>query len=142
MIRLWLINPTRGYSLTSEPQKLDDFLIDRFEIYPYYVYDLFTWKRKCSGGCYFYMIFFNHDFNRGCLFYIFSFRFLGSKFLINLRRQFLVGKTLVYVEIFGYKFCGIYRLFILYLKLQFQKSVIYALGCSFIKTSYAKWFND
>ena len=122
---------TRGY-----------ILIDCCEIYPYYVYDLFTWKGKCSGGCYFHMIFLNHDLNCRCLFYIFSLRFLGSKFLINLRRQFRVGKTLVYVEIFGYTFCGIYRLFILYLKLQFPKSVIYALVCSFIKTSCAKWLND
>ena len=31
---------------------------------------------------------FNRDLNRGCLVYIFSLRFSGSKFLINLRRQF------------------------------------------------------
>ena len=31
-------------------------------------------------------------FNRGCLFYMFSLRFSGSKFLINLRRQFRVRK--------------------------------------------------
>ena len=87
------------------------------------------------------MIFFNHE-NRGCLFYIFSLRFLESKFLINLRRQFRVGKTFVHVEIFGYKFCGIYRLHFIFKVTISKKCIIYALGCSFAKTSYAKWFND
>ena len=35
---------------------------------------------------------FNRDLNRGCLVSIFSLRFLGSKFLINPRRQFRVRK--------------------------------------------------
>ena len=35
---------------------------------------------------------FNHDLNRGCLVYIFSLRFSGSKILINLRRQFRARK--------------------------------------------------
>ena len=35
---------------------------------------------------------FNRDLNRGCLVYMFSLRFSGSKFLINLRRQFRVRK--------------------------------------------------
>ena len=34
----------------------------------------------------------NFDLNRGCLVYMFSLRFSGSKFLINLRRQFRVRK--------------------------------------------------
>ena len=34
----------------------------------------------------------NFDLNRGCLVYIFSLRFSGSKFLKNLRRQFRVRK--------------------------------------------------
>ena len=34
----------------------------------------------------------NFDINRGCLVYMFSLRFSGSKFLINLRRQFRVHK--------------------------------------------------
>ena len=34
----------------------------------------------------------NRDLNRGCLVYMFSLRFSGSKFLINLRRQFRVRK--------------------------------------------------
>ena len=34
----------------------------------------------------------NRDLNRDCLVYMFSFRFSGSKFLINLRRQFRVRK--------------------------------------------------
>ena len=36
--------------------------------------------------------FFNRDLNSGCLVYIFSLRFSGSKFLINLRWQFRVRK--------------------------------------------------
>ena len=35
---------------------------------------------------------FNRDLNRGCLVYMFSLRFSGSKFLVNLRRQFRVRK--------------------------------------------------
>ena len=35
---------------------------------------------------------FNRDLNRGCLVYMFSLRFSGSKFLMNLRRQFRVRK--------------------------------------------------
>ena len=37
-------------------------------------------------------LFFNRDLNRGCLGYMFSLRLSGSKFLINLRRQFRVRK--------------------------------------------------
>ena len=48
--------------------------------------------------------FFNRDLNRGCLVYIFSLRFSGSKFLINLRRQFRVRKIFfVYVKFFVHK---------------------------------------
>ena len=35
---------------------------------------------------------FNRDLNRGCLVYMFSLRFSGIKFLINLRRQFRAHK--------------------------------------------------
>ena len=35
---------------------------------------------------------FNRDLNRDCLVYMFSLRFSGSKFLLNLRRQFRVRK--------------------------------------------------
>ena len=42
---------------------------------------------------YYTMLSFNRDINRGCLVYMFSLRFSGSKFLINLRRQFRVRKT-------------------------------------------------
>ena len=35
---------------------------------------------------------FNSNFNRSCLVYMFSLRFSGSRFLINLRWQFRVGK--------------------------------------------------
>ena len=36
---------------------------------------------------------FSRDLNRGCLVYMFSLRFSGSKFSINLRRQFCVRKS-------------------------------------------------
>ena len=39
--------------------------------------------------------FLNRDLNRGCLVYMFSLRFSGSKFLINSRRQFRVRKNLL-----------------------------------------------
>ena len=142
MIRLWLINPTRGYDLTSEPQKLEELswlIVARFIHIMCAIYlrekanfleaAIFTW-------------YFSITKNRGCLFYIYSLRFLGSKFLINLRRQFRVGKTFVYVEIFGYKFSGIYRLHFIFKVTISKKFIIYALGCSFAKTSYVKWFND
>ena len=35
---------------------------------------------------------FNHNLNWGCLVYVFSLHFSGSKLLINLRRKFLVRK--------------------------------------------------
>ena len=35
---------------------------------------------------------FNRNLNRGCLVYMFSLRFSGSKILINLRRQFRARK--------------------------------------------------
>ena len=38
------------------------------------------------------LLLFNRDINRGCLVSMLSLRFLGSKFLINLRRQFCVRK--------------------------------------------------
>ena len=45
--------------------------------------------------------FFNRDLNCVCLIYMFSLRFSGSKFFINLRRQFPVRKILsVYVKFF------------------------------------------
>ena len=48
--------------------------------------------------------FFNCDLNRGCLVYMFFLRFSGSKFLINLRRQFHVRTIFsVYVKIFVHK---------------------------------------
>ena len=40
--------------------------------------------------------FFNRSLNRGCLVHMFSLRFSGSKFLINLRRQFRVRKFFVH----------------------------------------------
>ena len=55
-----------------------------------------------------YRLFFNRDLNRGCLVYMFSLRFLGSKFLINLWRQFRVRKifrTQVFVGFAVFLFC-------------------------------------
>ena len=44
---------------------------------------------------------FNRDLNYGCLVYMFSLRFSGSKFLINLRRQFRARKIFfVYIKYF------------------------------------------
>ena len=73
-------------------------------------------------------MFFNRDLNRGCLVYMFFLRFLGSKFLINLRRQFRVRK------IFRTEVFAGFGVFILRLKLLFRKCVTYVLGSSFIKT--------
>ena len=66
---------------------------------------------------------FSRNLNRGCLVYMFSFRFLGSKFLLNLRRQFRVRKQ---------HFAGFEV--ILCLKLLFRKCVTSVAGCSFTKT--------
>ena len=55
-----------------------------------------------------YRLFFNRDLNRGCLVYMFSLRFLGSKFRINLWRQFRVRKifrTQVFVGFAVFLFC-------------------------------------
>ena len=68
------------------------------------------------------------DFNRGCLVYMFSLRFSGSNFLINLRRQFRVRK------IFRTQGFAGFTVFILCLKLLYRKCVPYRVGCSFIKT--------
>ena len=53
-----------------------------------------------TGECdnIFYLL--NRDLNHGCLVYIFSLRFSGSKFLINLRRQFCVRKIFRVHKIF------------------------------------------
>ena len=54
------------------------------------------------------LILFNRDLNRGCLVYMFSLRFSGSKFLINLRRQFRVRKifrTQVFAGFAVFSFC-------------------------------------
>ena len=66
----------------------------------------------------------NRDLNRGCLGCMFSLRFSGNKCLINLRRQFRVPK----------RFYEICNLFILCLKLPFQKCVTFVLGFSFTIT--------
>ena len=68
------------------------------------------------------------NFNRGCLVYMFSLRFSGSNFLINLRRQFRVRKNFCTQGLAGF------TVFILYLKLPYRKCVTYRVGCSFIKT--------
>ena len=48
---------------------------------------------------------FNRNGNRGCFVYIFSLRFSGSKFLMNLWQQFCARKTFfVYLNFFAYRF--------------------------------------
>ena len=67
-------------------------------------------------------VFLNRDFNRSCLVDMFSLHFPGSKFLINLRRQFRVRKIFPCTYFFLYtSFCVICSLFILCLKLLFRK---------------------
>ena len=54
------------------------------------------------------MLFFKRDVSRGCLVYMFFLRFSGSKFLINLRRQFRVRKifrTQVFAGFAVFSFC-------------------------------------
>ena len=58
---------------------------------------------------------------------MFSLRFSGSKFLINVQRQFRVRKIFRTQLFAGFEV-------ILCLKLIFRKCVIYVAGCSFIKT--------
>ena len=51
---------------------------------------------------------FNRDLNRGCLVCMFSLRFSGSKFMINLRQQFRVRKifrTQVFTGFAVFSFC-------------------------------------
>ena len=64
-------------------------------------------------------------FNRSCLVYRFSLRFSGSKFLINLRRQFRVPKICSCTWNVPYtSFCDICSLFILCLKFLFRKCLL------------------
>ena len=70
---------------------------------------------------------FNRGLNRGCLVYMFSLGFSGSKFLINWRRQIRVR------NFFYATFCGRCDLFILCLKLLFRNCVTFILGGSLIK---------
>ena len=67
----------------------------------------------------------NRDLNRDCLVYMFSLRFSGSKFLINLRRQFRV-------KFFVHKFLGDLQSFHLMFKTTISK--MHNLDCYFIKT--------
>ena len=80
---------------------------------------------------------FNRDLNRDCLVYMFSLYFSGSKYLINLRRQFRVRKTFSCTWNFPYtSFCGICSLLILCLKWLFRKCATYVLGCPFAKSAH------
>ena len=59
----------------------------------YYLPKYYNFKTKFSNineviRPVFHFLFFNRDLNRGCLVYMFSLRFSGSKYLINLWRQF------------------------------------------------------
>ena len=107
---------------------------------------IFKWSSKDEGlsrtkpKCFCEIIshtLFNHDLNSGCLVnsLFFFLRFSGSKFLINLRRQFHLRKIFSCTLNFSYtSFCGICSLFILCLKLLFRKCTAYVLGYSSIKT--------
>ena len=58
-------------------------------------FGMFIFERVSSiTNCYFktksISYLFNRDLNRGCLVYTFSLRFLGSRFVINIRQQFRV----------------------------------------------------
>ena len=68
----------------------------------------------------------NRDLNRVCLVYIFSLRFSGSKFLINLRRQYHVRK------IFRTQVFAGFAVFHFVFKITISKTPNVA--CSFIKT--------
>ena len=71
---------------------------------------------------------FNRDLNRGCLVCMFSLRFSGSKFLINLRQQFYVRKIFFRVrKIFRTQFFAGFAVFSLSLKLRFRKCISYIL---------------
>ena len=68
----------------------------------------------------------NCDLNRGCLVYMFSLRFSGSKFLINLRPLFCVRKLFSCTWNFSYtSFCGICGLFILCLNRYFRSKLVH-----------------
>ena len=64
---------------------------------------------------------------------MFSLRFLGSKFLINLRRQFCVRKIFRLRKVSHAQVFAGFAVFILCLKSLFRKSVTCVVGCSFIK---------
>ena len=55
-----------------------------------YVFIHYFFEKELVTLCNFFL--FNRDLNRGCLVYMFSLRFSGSKFLKNLQRQFRVHK--------------------------------------------------
>ena len=75
---------------------------------------------------------FNRDLNRGFLVYMFSLRFAGSKFLINLQRQFRV-RFFVFVKFFPHKILRDIQSFHFVLKITISK-MHYVVCCSFIKT--------
>ena len=75
--------------------------------------------------------FFNRELNRGCLVYMFSLRFSGSKVLINLRRQFRVRK--IYC-IQGFAGFTVFSVCVYDYYLSVKLYVTYVAGCSFIKT--------
>ena len=47
---------------------------------------------SCIAGIFIMIYFFNPNLNRGCLVYMFSLGFSGSKVLINLRQPFRIPK--------------------------------------------------
>ena len=83
-----------------------------------------------------YVCFFNRNLYHGCLVYMFSLRFSGRIFLINLRRQFRVRKFFRVGKIFcAQDFAGFAVFsFCVWNYVLFQKCVTYVAGCSLIKT--------
>ena len=97
------------------------------------------WKKS---ACFFFMYFekyktfyvlasyfFYQDLNPGCLVYMFSLLFSGSKFYDKFTVAVRVRKSFSYT-----RFCRIQSFFDLCLKLLFRRCKTYVLGCSFMKT--------
>ena len=85
-IKLWIIDREKLSILISKKRVWEQFF--------HHVLCM-TFQEKCFW-CYVLLtdyILFNRDLNRDCLIYMFSLRFSGSKFLINLRRQFRARKV-------------------------------------------------
>ena len=82
-------------------QELDISVLDLVKEKVFYPYEELQSKLELISDA---DMYFNRHLNRGCLIYMFCLRFSGSKFLINLRRQFRERKFFfVYVKFFIHK---------------------------------------